>query len=196
MPTTKATGAATKTAAKAPAKTTAKNTTTTTTKAAPAAGAPKAAATASEAAPAFSLDSDAGKKVSLADLKGKKVVLYFYPKDDTPGCTRQACAFQDNLARVQSHGALVLGVSRDSLTSHEKFKTKYNLGFPLLSDPDGSVHRAYGAWGTKKNYGKTMEGVIRTTVIIDEKGNIARRFPNVKVDGHADKVIRALEEMG
>jgi thioredoxin-dependent peroxiredoxin len=175
----------------------------TTKKAAPAAKTPAAAnpephaeASAGEAAPPFTLPADDGKTVSLADFAGKKVVLYFYPKDDTPGCTRQACAFQDNLARVQSRGAVVLGVSRDGAKSHEKFKTKYKLAFPLLSDPDASVHRAYGAWGMKTNYGKTTEGVLRTTVIIDEKGRIAKRFPNVKVDGHADKVLEALEALG
>jgi thioredoxin-dependent peroxiredoxin len=149
-----------------------------------------------EKAPPFSLTTDDGKTVSLADFAGKRVVLYFYPKDDTPGCTRQACAFQDNLGAVESRGAVVLGVSRDSLKSHEKFKTKYNLRFPLLSDPDGAVHRAYGAWGMKTLYGKTSEGVIRTTVIIDENGNIAKRFPSVKVDGHAERVLAALDAMG
>ncbi|MDI1443447.1 thioredoxin-dependent thiol peroxidase [Polyangium sp. 6x1] len=160
--------------------------------AAPSPAAPAPAAGGGEAAPSFSLLSDAGKTVSLADFAGKRVVLYFYPKDDTPGCTREACAFQDNLATLQSKGAVVLGVSRDSVNSHVKFKTKYNLGFPLLADTDGVVHRAYGAWGTKTNYGRTFEGALRTTVIIDEQGRIAKRFANVKVDGHADQVLAAL----
>lgn len=160
--------------------------------AAPATAAAAPAAGGGEAAPSFSLLSDAGTEVSLADFAGKRVVLYFYPKDDTPGCTREACAFQDNLATLQKKGAVVLGVSRDGVNSHVKFKAKYNLGFPLLADTDGAVHRAYGAWGTKTNYGRTFEGALRTTVIIDEQGRIAKRFANVKVDGHADQVLAAL----
>ncbi|MDC3960653.1 thioredoxin-dependent thiol peroxidase [Polyangium jinanense] len=159
--------------------------------AAPAPAAP-AATGSGEAAPTFSLLSDAGTTVSLSDFAGKRVVLYFYPKDDTPGCTREACAFQDNLATLKKKGAVVLGVSRDGVNSHVKFKAKYNLGFPLLADTDGAVHRAYGAWGTKTNYGRTFEGALRTTVIIDEQGRIAKRFANVKVDGHADQVLAAL----
>ncbi|TKD01388.1 thioredoxin-dependent thiol peroxidase [Polyangium fumosum] len=160
--------------------------------AAPAPAKPAAATGGGEAAPAFSLLSDAGTTVSLSDFAGKRVVLYFYPKDDTPGCTREACAFQDNLATLQGKGAVVLGVSRDSVNSHVKFKAKYSLGFPLLADTDGAVHRAYGAWGTKTNYGRTFEGALRTTVIIDAQGRIAKRFANVKVDGHADQVLAAL----
>jgi thioredoxin-dependent peroxiredoxin len=181
----------------------------TTTKATATATAPKAAAAkpaegaakkgggggGGEKAPDFKLNADDGTTVSLADLAGKSVVLYFYPKDNTPGCTRQACAFQENLEAIRKKGAVVLGVSRDSTKSHAGFKTKYGLAFPLLSDPDGAVHKAYGAWGTKKNYGKEIIGVIRSTVIIDPSGRIVKRFPNVKVDKHATEVLDALNEL-
>ncbi len=145
---------------------------------------------------AFSLAADDGSTVKLDDFAGKRVVLYFYPKDDTPGCTRQACAFRDNIDAIRERGAVVLGVSRDSQRAHSNFKSKYNLNFPLLIDADAAVHRAYGAWGTKSNYGRTFEGALRTTVIIDEQGRIAKRFPNVKVDGHADAVLEALDALG
>jgi len=156
----------------------------------------KAAAAGGASAPAFSLPSDEGKTVSLSDFKGKRVVLYFYPKDNTPGCTRESCAFQDNLATIAKRGAVVLGVSRDSVKSHAGFKAKYGFGFPLLADTDAAVHRAYGAWGTKSMYGKTIEGALRTTVIIDENGAIAKRFDGVKVDGHVDAVVAALDALG
>ena len=146
-----------------------------------------------EKAPAFSLPADDGSTVSLADFAGKRVVLYFYPKDNTPGCTRESCAFNENLTAIRARGAVVLGVSRDSVKSHVGFKAKYSLGFPLLSDTDTAVHKAYGAWGTKTMYGKTSEGALRTTVIIDEAGYIVKRFPSVKVDGHVEKVIEALD---
>jgi peroxiredoxin Q/BCP len=148
-----------------------------------------------EKAPDFKLDADDGTKVSLSDLAGKSVVLYFYPKDNTPGCTRQACAFQENLEAIRKKGAVVLGVSRDSAKTHAGFKTKYGLAFPLLSDPDAAVHKAYGAWGTKKSYGKETIGAIRSTVIIDPSGRIAKRFPSVKVDKHAAEVLDALNEL-
>ena len=144
------------------------------------------------AAPPFSLPADDGSTVSLKSLAGKRVVLYFYPKDDTPGCTREACAFQESAAALSKKGAVVLGVSRDSAAAHTRFKAKYGLGFPLLVDADGAVHRAYGAWGIKTMYGKKVEGVLRTTVIIDAKGKIEKVFPSVKVDGHADAVLAAL----
>jgi peroxiredoxin Q/BCP len=163
-------------------------------KAAPAAK-PEPAGGAAEVAPAFSLPADDGSTISLADFAGKRVVLYFYPKDNTPGCTREACDFRDNLDKVRAKGAVVLGVSRDSARSHAGFKTKYDLNFPLLVDSDAAVHRAYGAWGTKSMYGKTIEGALRTTVIIDSKGRIARRFPSVKVDGHAEAVLAALDSI-
>ncbi len=146
-------------------------------------------------APAFTLESDAGDKVSLVSLRGKRVVLYFYPKDDTPGCTQESCDFRDNLARVKAHGAVILGVSKDSVSSHQKFKTKYDLPFPLLSDPTHAMIEKYGIWVEKKLYGRAYMGVERTTVIIDETGKVAHVFPKVKVNGHVDKVIEALDSM-
>jgi peroxiredoxin Q/BCP len=143
-------------------------------------------------APAFKLESSAGDTVSLDDFKGKTVVLYFYPKDDTPGCTREAQGFRDAAARLKKKNAVVLGVSRDSVKSHCSFRDKYDLNFPLLSDPDGKVIRAYGAWGEKNMYGKKSEGIIRTTVVIGPDGKVARVFPRVKVDGHVDKVLEAI----
>jgi peroxiredoxin Q/BCP len=166
------------------------------TKPTPAAG--KATAEASsplvvgKAAPAFRLEDETGKVVSLADYKGKTLVLYFYPKDDTPGCTREACAFQESLGDLAKNGVHVLGVSRDSAAAHLRFKKKYGLDFPLLVDTDTSLHKAYGAWGLKTLYGKTSEGAIRTTVIIDAKGNVHRVFAKVKVDGHVEQVRAAL----
>jgi thioredoxin-dependent peroxiredoxin len=143
-------------------------------------------------APAFKLESSQGDTVSLDDFKGKTVVLYFYPKDDTPGCTREAQGFRDALPQLKKKGAVVLGVSRDSIKSHCSFRDKYDLNFPLLSDPDGKVLRAYGAWGEKNMYGKVTEGVIRTTVVIGPDGKVTKVFPRVKVDGHVDKVLAAL----
>ena len=143
-------------------------------------------------APEFTLQSDDGSRLSLKDLRGKKVVLYFYPKDDTPGCTKEACSFRDNLARVTSKGARILGVSRDDHASHEKFRDKYRLNFPLLSDDAGTVTEAYGVWKKKNLYGKEFMGIERTTFLIDEQGRIARVWPKVKVDGHTDEVLAAL----
>ena len=143
-------------------------------------------------APDFSLRDHAGKSVSLKDFRGKKVVLYFYPRDDTPGCTREACGFRDNLARVTAKGAVVLGISRDDAESHVKFRAKYDLPFTLLSDESKAVHLAYGAWGKKVLYGKESVGVIRSTILIDEKGKVARVWSPVKVDGHVDEVLAAL----
>ena len=145
-----------------------------------------------ERAPDFTLPADDGRKISLRDLRGKKVVLYFYPKDDTPGCTKEACSFRDNLARVTTKGAVVLGVSRDDAKSHVKFKDKYHLNFPLLSDDRGSVTEAYGVWKKKNLYGREYFGIERTTFLIDEAGNIARIWPKVKVEGHTDEVLAAL----
>lgn len=152
----------------------------------------KAMVSEGDPAPDFRLPADDGRMYTLTDFRGKKVVLYFYPKDDTPGCTREACSFRDNLGRVSSKGAVVLGVSKDDLDSHAKFRKKYALTFPLLSDPDGKVLNAYGVWKEKSLYGKTFMGVERTTFIIDEKGRIAKVFPRVKVDGHVDEVLGAL----
>ena len=143
-------------------------------------------------APPFSLTADDGKTVTLAALRGKTVVLYFYPKADTPGCTREACGFRDALPRFVRSRAVVLGVSRDPLPSHQRFAEKFRLTFPLLSDPDAAVCKAYGVYKQKSLYGRTYWGIERTTFLIDEEGRIARIFPSVKVDGHVDAVLQAL----
>lgn len=144
-------------------------------------------------APAFTLPSTSGTDVSLSDFRGRRVVLYFYPRDDTPGCTREACGFRDSLARLTKSGVTVLGVSKDTLASHDRFRTKYALPFDLLSDADNSVAKSYGAYGTKKMYGKDVLGTIRSTFLIDEQGKIARSWSPVKVDGHVDAVLEALQ---
>jgi len=146
-------------------------------------------------APAFSLASDTGEKVSLSGLKGKPVVIYFYPKDDTPGCTVEACEFRDTWADVKKTGAVVLGVSPDGLKSHEKFKAKFKLPFPLLADEDHTVAEAYGAWGEKSMYGRTYQGILRTTFVIGPDGKIARVFEKVKPKGHASEVLDALKQL-
>jgi len=146
-------------------------------------------------APAFTLASSEGGKVSLKDLKGKIVVLYFYPKDDTPGCTREACEFRDTHAPIKKAGAVVYGVSGDSLDSHAKFKTKYKLNFPLLSDEGNAVASKFGAYGEKTLYGRKFMGIIRSTFIIDGDGVVRKVFPNVKVDGHAEKVLEAVKTL-
>lgn len=145
-------------------------------------------------APDFTLKDAHGNEVQLSKLKGKKVVLYFYPKDDTPGCTVEACAFRDNLARVKKKGALVFGVSKDDAKSHQKFTEKYALTFPLLADPERVAIEKYGAWGEKKLYGKTYMGIIRSTFIIDEDGKIMKVFPKVSPEGHVDDVLAALAD--
>ncbi len=146
-------------------------------------------------APAFNLASDSGIKVSLASLRGNRVVLYFYPKDDTPGCTQESCDFRDNLSRIESQDAVVFGVSKDSVSSHQKFKEKFSLSFPLLSDPAYAMLEKYGVWKEKKLYGRSYMGIERTTVIIDEYGKVAQIFSKVKVKGHVESVIEALQEM-
>ena len=143
-------------------------------------------------APSFMLPSVEGGAVTLKDYLGKPVVLYFYPKDDTPGCTREACAFRDTQAQIRKTGAVVLGVSPDSVASHQKFKAKYKLNFPLLSDADKSVAKKFGAYGEKLMYGKKVVGMIRSTFVIDGRGVVRRVFPRVKVDGHAERVLEAL----
>jgi peroxiredoxin Q/BCP len=145
-------------------------------------------------APSFKLESSDGGTVSLADFRGKNVVLYFYPRDNTPGCTVEAQDFQKALPKLKKLNAVVLGVSRDSIASHCKFRDKFGLGFPLLSDPDHEVLEAYGAWGEKTLYGKKSLGIIRTTVVIDEQGKVKQVFPKVKVKGHIDAVLAALAE--
>ena len=146
-------------------------------------------------APEFALPSSEGGEVRLKDLKGRTVVLYFYPKDDTPGCTREACAFRDSQAALKKKGVVVLGVSGDSLASHDKFKAKYKLNFPLLSDPDKAVAKKYGAWGEKVLYGRKTVGMIRSTFVIDGGGVVRKVFPRVKVDGHAEQVLEAVSKL-
>lgn len=145
-------------------------------------------------APAFSLPSVSGRNVSLKDVAGRNVVLYFYPKDNTPGCTQEACDFRDNIARIQSADAIVLGVSGDSLASHEKFRDTYDLPFDLLSDETHEMMEKYGVWKEKKNYGRTYMGVERTTVLIDKQGIVRRIWPKVKVKGHVDDILATLAE--
>ena len=149
-----------------------------------------------ENAPEFTLPSDAGSETALRDLRGRKVVLYFYPKDDTSGCTTQACEFRDAWTDVQAAGAVVLGVSPDGIGSHGKFRAKYDLPFPLLADEDHAVAEAYGVWGEKSMYGRTYEGVLRTTFVIDERGRISHVFEKVKPKGHAAQVLAALRSGG
>jgi peroxiredoxin Q/BCP len=143
-------------------------------------------------APDFTLPSDTGDTVSLSSLKGKPVVLYFYPKDDTPGCTAQACGIRDAWGEFERAGAVVLGVSPDGEGSHAKFKEKYDLPFTLLADTDHEVSDAYGVWGEKSYAGKTYMGVDRSTFVIDGDGNVAKVFRKVKPDEHADQVLDAL----
>lgn len=143
-------------------------------------------------APDFTLRDGAGKEVSLSDYRGKKVVLYFYPKDNTPGCTRQACAFAGAYAGFRDKGVQVIGVSRDSVESHRKFAEKYSLPFVLLSDPDLQVIQAYGVWGEKKLYGKVSFGVTRTTFLIDETGTIQKVMRKVKPDTNAQEILAEL----
>jgi thioredoxin-dependent peroxiredoxin len=148
-----------------------------------------------EKAPDFKLPSSEGSEVSLKDLRGKPVVVYFYPKDDTPGCTKQACAFRDGYAALKKK-AVLLGVSPDSTESHERFRDKYKLPFALLADPDKAVAKKYGAFGEKMLYGKKVVGMIRSTFVIDAQGVVRKVFPKVRVDGHADKVLEALAQLG
>jgi len=143
-------------------------------------------------APDFTVLNDKGEKVKLSDLKGKKVVLYFYPKDDTPGCTTEACAFRDGIDEIKKKGATVIGVSTDSVESHQKFKKKFDLNFPLLADTDKKLVEAYGTWKEKSMYGRKYMGIERTTFIIDEQGKISHIFPKVKVSEHYDEVLEAL----
>ena len=143
-------------------------------------------------APAFSLPDQSGQAHTLEQYRGKWLVLYFYPKDDTPGCTREACDFRDHVGQLRTLGAEVVGVSADSSDSHEQFAGKYGLNFPLLADDGAHVTRAYGAWGTKNMYGKIFEGIIRQTFLIDPKGQIVKHWKRVSVDGHVQAVEAAL----
>jgi thioredoxin-dependent peroxiredoxin len=143
-------------------------------------------------APDFTLTSDSGERVSLSQFRGQRVVLYFYPKDDTPGCTAQACGIRDSYDDFEQRGAVVLGVSPDEESSHVKFKQKYGLPFTLLADPDHEVAEQYGVWGERKYMGKTYMGVERSTFLIDENGRIAKVMRRVKPDTHAERVLEAL----
>ncbi len=145
-------------------------------------------------APKFRLASDAGSTASLGDFAGKWIVLYFYPRDSTPGCTVEARDFSDAIGTIQKLGAIVLGVSKDSVQSHCAFREKIGIRFPLLSDPELAAHRAYGAWGPKVLYGRKFEGTIRSTFLISPEGRIVRVWTGVKVNGHAAKVLDAIRE--
>ncbi len=145
-------------------------------------------------APAFSLQTESGDPASLKSLKGKQVVLYFYPKDDTPGCTKEACGFRDSIKSIEKADAVVLGVSMDDADSHLKFIKKYGLPFPLLCDEDGTMSKAYGVYKKKNMYGRTYWGIERSTFIIDEAGKFKAIFRKVKVDGHVAEVQAALKE--
>ena len=140
-------------------------------------------------APAFTLPDQNGKAHSLSDYAGKKVILYFYPKDNTPGCTKQACGFADRYPQFLEKGAVVLGVSKDSVSSHKNFEQKYALPFPLLSDPEKEVIQAYDVWKEKKNYGKVSLGVVRTTYLIDENGIIIKATGNVKAAENPERML-------
>jgi thioredoxin-dependent peroxiredoxin len=145
-------------------------------------------------APDFELESDSGERVRLSSLRGTPVVLYFYPADDTPGCTTQACGIRDEYGEFQRAGAVVLGVSPDDVGSHVDFKEKYSLPFTLLADPDHAVAEEYGVWGEKTNRGRTYEGIIRSTFVIGADGTVVKAMPNVKPATHADDVLAILNE--
>lgn len=146
-------------------------------------------------APDFTLPTHDGKKLKLSSLEGSPVVLYFYPKDDTPGCTKEACGFRDARKALEAYGAVVLGVSRDSAASHAAFREKYALPFTLLVDADHAVAERYGAWREKSLYGKISMGIVRSTFIIDAAGRVAKVFRSVKAEGHAGKVLEALDAL-
>jgi thioredoxin-dependent peroxiredoxin len=146
-------------------------------------------------APAFNLQDQLGQTHRLSQYAGRPVVLYFYPKDDTPGCTKEACAFQDNLPRFRAGKAAILGVSVLDVASKARFADKYKLTFPLLADPDHEVAETYGAWQKKTNYGRSYMGIARTTYLIGPDGKIRKRWDNVKVDGHVDAVMKALNDL-
>jgi thioredoxin-dependent peroxiredoxin len=143
-------------------------------------------------APTFTAKDQDGNTVKLSDFKGKNVILYFYPKDDTPGCTKEACAFRDEFAQFKKKGAVVLGVSPDDEKSHTKFIKKYSLPFTLLADTDHSIAEAYGAWGEKAMYGKKYMGILRSTVLIDKEGKVVKVWPKVKPEEHAAEVLAEL----
>ena len=146
-------------------------------------------------APDFTLPADDGRAVTLSQLRGKPVVLYFYPKDDTPGCTKEACAFRDRSADLAAHGAVVLGVSPDDVASHGRFRDKFNLNFPLLADPLHQLAETYGAWREKNMYGKKSMGIQRSTFLIDRDGKVRKVWKKVSVDGHDEEVLAALARL-
>jgi peroxiredoxin Q/BCP len=144
-------------------------------------------------APSFNLETDQGEKVSLKDFSGQTVVLYFYPKDLTPGCTQEACDFTASTPKFKKNGTVILGVSKDSTATHQKFKKKHKLSFPLLSDPDGKACEAYGVWKEKSLYGRKYMGIERTTFVISPTGRIQKIYSKVKVKGHVDQVLKAIQ---
>ncbi len=146
-------------------------------------------------APLFSLPNQDGKEVALADFRGKWAVVYFYPKDDTPGCTQEACSFRDGMAELAKHSIEVLGISKDTVTSHKKFADKYELNFSILADPEHKVIEAYDAWGEKSMFGKKYMGIVRSTIIVDPDGKVAEIFPKVTPVGHETAVLQAIERL-
>jgi peroxiredoxin Q/BCP len=150
---------------------------------------------AGDKAPDFTLPTDGGDELSLSTLKGRKVVLYFYPKDDTSGCTKEAMGFRDLLGDFEKAGAAIVGVSRDGVTKHDKFKAKYDLNFPLVADEEGKACEAYGVWVEKSMYGRKYMGIERSTFLIGEEGKIARAWRKVKVAGHAEEVLEAAKAL-
>lgn len=145
------------------------------------------------AAPLFTAPADGGRTIRLSDFKGKKIVLYFYPKDDTPGCTTESCAFRDNIKEFENQNVQIIGISKDTPESHDKFREKYGLNFPLVSDIDGKICEAYGVWVEKNMYGKKSMGIERSTFLIDEQGKIAKIWRKVKVENHLEEVKQALQ---
>ena len=146
-------------------------------------------------APEFDGIYESGKSIKLSSLHGRKVILYFYPKDDTPGCTKESCEFSENYQELLQKDTAIIGVSRDSIASHKKFKQKYNLSFPLISDESGTICESYGVWKEKKNYGKTYMGIERSTFLINQEGKIQKIWRNVKVNGHVEAVINEISEI-
>ena len=158
-------------------------------------GASESLALEGKKAPAFELQTGDGKTIKLGDLAGRNVVLYFYPKDMTPGCTTEACSFRDNIGAIRKLGAEVLGVSADSVATHGKFTDKYGLNFPLLADTENAIGKRYGVYKMKSLYGRKFMGIERTTFVIDKTGVIRKVFPRVKVNGHTDEVLAALKQL-
>jgi peroxiredoxin Q/BCP len=144
-------------------------------------------------APDFTLQDQNGHSVNLRDFRGQKVILFFYVRDDTPGCTKEACNFRDGIGKLKTQNVVVLGISTDSAKSHDRFAQKYQLPFPLLADENAEVAKKYGVWGKKNMYGRTFYGIIRSTFIVDENGNVAAEYRRVRVDGHFDKILEDLK---